>query len=296
MDAYCYCLLHVHLAQLAWIENCSTGFVLAKKALQNQYINALSCFQGYEIIDVLTFNAKNCQSKIDSIEWYKLAIDAITKLKKVDVDLLKTQKSAFMIEIAQIYSDLKEYNNAENMIILVFELDSSNLIAFRILLEISCSRWNESAQDGDNIRDIFKRMIQSQNDFRALASLKVFMAMIFTVQKISESLAMECVDLFKPNVWKNKNISYDSFLVVKIYLMCLQKEGFSRESFEKEIHELTKHVSIDENVKKTCQLVLFQAGDCASKEQKWSDASFWYNQSIVIFGDLDQENSNYGMR
>ena len=293
-DAYSYSLLNVYLSQLANIENCPSSFVLVKKAIQVQFMNSLSCVQGYDIIDGILFNAKNTLDKLDSIEWYKLAMDALSKIKEIDSNILKNQKSAFMIEIAQIYTELEDYDQAENMIILSFEQDSSNLIGFRVLLDITCAKWKESDQNNENVKDVFKRMIQSQNDFKSQASIKVFMSMIFKVEKISTNLAIDCVDLFQPKLWKNKNISYDSFLVVKIYLMTLLKDDFSPESFQKQVQELTRQVSIDEDVKQSCRLLLFQAGDISANEQKWNDAIFWYSQSVVMFGDLDQENQNYG--
>ena len=168
-------------------------------------------------------------------------------------------------------------------------------MAYPVLLEITCSRWAESDQNGDSIKDIFKRMIQSQNDFRSKKSTKIYMSMIYTVQKVSETLALECIDLFKPELWKNKNISYESFLIVKIYLMCLQKDGYSEESFDMEIQEFIRQdVVLDDDIKKSCQMVMFQAGDIASKDQNWGRAVFWYTQSVLIFGTLDEEDPNYG--
>lgn len=281
--------MNVLLSQLAWKDGCNTSFVLAKKALNNQFMNVLSCTQGCEIIEVLVFNAKNSTSKQDSIDWYKLAIDGISKIKEIDKDFMITQKTVFMIEMAQNYIDLKDYNNAENMIILAFEQDSSNLMAYRVLLEITTLK----DSDHNSIKDIFKRMIQSQNDFKSKKSIKIYMSMIYTVQKVSADLALECVNLFKPDLWKNKNISYDSFLIVKIYFMCLQKNGASEEVFNKEIQEL-QNVALDDDVKRSCQMVMFQAGDTASKDQNWSDAIFWYTQSLLIFGNLDEKDSNYG--
>ena len=65
------------------MENCATAFILAKKGIESQYMNDLSCMQGFEILDGLLFNAKTTKSR-DSLEWYKIALDALIKMKKVD--------------------------------------------------------------------------------------------------------------------------------------------------------------------------------------------------------------------
>jgi len=75
--------------------------------------------------------------------------------------------------------------------------------------------------------------------------------------------------------------------------MCLQKDGASEQEFNQEIQEL-QNIVLDDDVKRSCQMVMFQAGDTASKDQNWSNAIFWYTQSVLIFGTLDEKDPNYG--
>ena len=52
--------------------------------------------QGFEILDGLIFNAQTTKSKKDSLEWYKLALDALIKIKKVDDSVFQRQKVSFI--------------------------------------------------------------------------------------------------------------------------------------------------------------------------------------------------------
>ena len=51
-----------------------------------------------------------------------------------------------------------------------------------------------------------------------------FLKLIYTVSsKLSLSLAQKCADLFHPSNWPAKALSYEKFLLVKVYLMTLGK-------------------------------------------------------------------------
>ena len=70
-------------------------------------------------------------------------------------------------------------------------------------------------------------MIEHHRNFRDESALKIFMAMIYHVATHgSTHLAIECANLFKPSLWKGKQINFDSFVLAKFYLLTLGKESW----------------------------------------------------------------------
>ncbi|KAJ3299429.1 Testis-expressed protein 11 [Borealophlyctis nickersoniae] len=285
-------LLFAHRAEREWQKAPSAvAFRLINQATSSELLELLDDKELSTIIRICVACGKFAEKSPERIQWYTTALEVFghhSNIAKKPRSGLMALKAEILMDMAASHFSLNAVDTGEKFINLALRECPSLLPAYYLKCKILVQKGAQPFLLEEAFEAAARNCPLARED---AADFKIFMGMIHILAKhANQQSALKSIDTLLAQNAKGmpgpRRPYEDKLIISKLYLLASMEmeAGEAVTRVEQAVTEFTTQ-EFGPSTIRTCQLIIWQAGDRASQAHRWEDAIAWYKCSLALFLD-----------